>query len=248
MRLIFIALITIALLLRCEAPRVNPFDPNGDNYQGDTPTLSDTKFYSIFENFNSRTTLMFQTQINSGQINNTVTNASLKLNNFIFEKELDISINDGLPQYHLTIRLEEIDSTLSPANIVEKDFSLRVKTTTGDSFLFSPFNIRRVIMEDFNRDSHIPRDGSIETGNILFKWQPVQLNYNFSYQLEIFSLQRLELIAEINDIPSDSSQYLLQDLQILNNLDAEDNIWSLYIIDSLGNRNKSHFNLFNYSK
>ncbi len=245
MRIVFFISVIFITFIACDAPRVNPFDPDSETYQSDAPILSSTEFISSFENFNSRTTLTFQTDVTL--LNNTIiSKAEIVLNESDYIQELTRIKAGAINTYQIEMPLENIDSLLTPENIVEKDFEIKLTTAGNDVFLYSPFHIRRVIMEDLNL--LLPDPDSEESGTVLFTWEPVKLNYDFTFRIEVYTLQQFGLIGKIENIPSDSTNFLLEDQSILNKLDNLDNFWALFIVDKMGNSCKSTFNIFNYTR
>jgi hypothetical protein len=245
MRTNIVIAFVLIIFIACDAPRVNPFDPNSETYQSDAPILSSTEFISSFENFNSRTTLTFQTNV-TPQNNTIISKAEILLSESNYIQELPRIKAGAVNTYKLDMPLESIDSLLTPENIVEKNFEIKLTTAKNEVFLYSPFHIRRVIMEDLNL--LLPEPDSEQSGEVLFTWVPIKLNYDFTFRIEVYTLQQFGLIGKIENIPSDSTNFLLEDQSILNKLDNLDNFWALFIVDKMGNSCKSTFNIFNYTR
>jgi len=210
-----------------------------DIYLNAKPEIADLKLNSTYENFDQQTYIFFETTLTDADGFADILLAKLMLNDYPFVFNL-IRNNTNLNLYTTGDYLEigTISSDLTNESLTELNFYLIVKNTTGDSIISPYFSIRRVIETEIELKT--PVQGTSLRDSVVFTWDAVQLDYDFTYQI---SLQRYqEPPVEFGSIPRDKQRYVIKDLS------AGRYTTQIKIIDNFGNICGSALRSFDYAE
>lgn len=208
------------------------------------PQLDHASFISIYDNFRDQTFLNFNAEISDTDGSADITNVVLELADSQFKDILNFSSPN---MYNSQFNIVDIPGSVSPGTVPELDFSLVVQNINSDSIKFESFNITRVIKQELVPLE--PNSENLVIGDILFKWDEIFLNYDYTYQIILYRLAGpVELVSTFENIDSDSSQYLLDDPTILAQLSNGGYFWLLQIRDNVGNLCQSEILSFDYAK
>lgn len=208
------------------------------------PVLDEALFISIFDNFQNQTYVDMDAFIADRDGQSDIGTVLLRLPNTSFQKALQF---EGASLYSANFNIEELPGNIKPQTLPELEFSLFVQNINGDSLIFEPFRIIRVI--DKKLTLLEPHPNSRVRGTILFRWEKVELSYPFTYQISLYRLSgSVELLETFINIPADSSQFLLDDPVILDRLSNGGHFWLLQVRDLLGNICQSEILTFDYAR
>ena len=164
---------------------------------------------------------------------------------------LDTSFRDTLEfyeeRYRSSFNISRLPGEVSKEEITGLDFSLVIKNTVRDSIIDHPNTIRRVIA--VNLVPLQPNVGRTETGSILFKWEPVNLPYEYFYRIVLVQITPVtQKVGEFAPIAAGESQYKLEDPAVLDRLTDGTYTWVLQVEDRFGNVCQSKALVFDYFK
>ncbi len=243
-----------SVTIRCEKqgyfPSVVTFYPQGmqddwDVYLNSKPYLKNTRFYSLKNNATDETLLEMKALIGDGDGIVDITAVYLYAPKYSFRDSLMLDIDNGF--FVVTFDKQNLNSSLTDATIPEIEFWLIIKNTNGDSVVTGPYNIKRVI--NTNLTPLLPNPDRPESGTIRFTWQKVNLDFDFHYKLILYRWGVVtKKIVEYDSIPSDSTQYILDDPEVLNAMDQDWYLWILQVEDNLGDIAQSYGLSFQYIK
>ena len=208
------------------------------------PVLDEALFISIFDNFQNQTYVDMDAFISDRDGQSDIGTVELRLSHTHFQKTMRF---EGITLYSVNFNIKELPGNINPQTLPELEFSLFVQNINGDSLVFEPFRIIRVIEKRLNLLE--PNLNSRTRGTILFRWEKVLLNYSFTYQILLYRLSgSVELLETFSNIPADSSQFLLDDPVILGRLSNGGHFWLLQVRDLLGNICQSEILTFDYAR
>lgn len=208
------------------------------------PVLNEALFFSIFDNFQNQTYVNIDAFISDQDGQSDIEKVLLRLSNTNFHKTLPFG---AASSYSASFNITELPDNVNLQTLPELEFSLFVQNINGDSLIFEPFRIIRVI--DKKLTLLEPHPTSRVRGTILFRWEKVDLSYSFTYQIELYRLSgNVQLLETFKNIPADSSQFLLDDPEILDRLSNGGHFWLLQIRDRLGNICQSEILTFDYAR
>ncbi len=164
---------------------------------------------------------------------------------------LDSAFRDTLEReedYYITsFSITRLPGNVTKEEITELDFALVVKNSPQDSIVDQPHTIRRVIAVKLN--PLLPKEGRTETGSIVFKWEPINLPYQFFYRIVLVQVTpTTQKIGEFAPIAAAESQFELDDPAILDRLTDGTYTWVLQVEDRFGNVCQSKALVFDYFK
>ncbi len=200
------------------------------------PQISALKFTSYFENKYDLASTSIYVQIHDEDGQEDIRHVLLSCPQFSFTDTLKAEIGE---KYVGKARLDSISPHLRPAQLPELNFYLIVQDQENQQVKTGPLTIRRVITEDLQLQS--PANGATLTDSVYFSWNPVQLDFHFTYNLSLLRQQDYQQI-DYKNIAED------QDHFIVKNLDGGYYLWHLEIEDELGNICQSVVYLFNFSQ
>lgn len=208
------------------------------------PQLQEGKLISIYDNFRNQTYVSFNAQITDADGQTDIIDVVLNLNDKTFR---DTLVFENPDLYVTQFNIKELPGSITPSSLPELEFSLFVENINGDSIAFEPFRIIRVI--EIKLTPIQPNSESTVIDEILFKWDKVNLKYEFTYQILLYRLTGIvELVEVITNIDSQASEFLLDDPLILSNLSDGVYFWLLQVRDQAGNLCQSEILSFNYAR
>lgn len=219
---------------------------NFDIYLNAKPQIEETNFNSIYFSYDDKTFIHMTAKITDTDGQDDIENVILKLRQDIFNDTLELD-NSSVDIYQTSINIDDLPGNITPEALPELNFDLIVKNINGDSIASQPYSIKRVINETLYPLT--PNSDSSATGNIVFTWQKVNLDFLYTYNVVLYEFSgQVKLIDVFKNISSDQNQYILDDPAIIENLKSGTHIWLLQVEDQLGNICLSEQLFFQYYK
>ncbi len=142
--------------------------------------------------------------------------------------------------YETSFHISEIAPELTYEALPELNFNLIVKNKeNNDRRIFRNYRIIRVIQKSLKVLT--PEWDATVADSLIFSWEPVNLNYDFTYTIKIYRSQPdFDLAKSITGIPSDQTR------REYSTLVPGFYFWQLEVSDAYGNRSQSQFYPFTY--
>ncbi len=203
------------------------------------PVVSSVLFRSFYENdefIKDITSLEVQAIINDADGLDDILSVHMLQSEFDFDTTLTLT-NSINGQFGRKLLLTDISKTLTPEQLPEVIFNLKISNTDQRFIASQPFHVVRVINE--SPAFTAPPEGSSQQDSVQFEWTPFHLGYTIHYNIV---LHRLESGDEytFKDIPEDQSVY------VVHNLMAGTYFSYLQIEDSFGNICQSSVSNFKF--
>ncbi|NOX90195.1 MAG: carboxypeptidase-like regulatory domain-containing protein [Calditrichaeota bacterium] len=121
------------------------------------------------------------------------------------------------------------------AQLIGKQFTFIVKDDPGFSAVSDPEFLTRIIEQTPVLVSPVGLE-SVTSDTVTFRWQKVNLNYDFTYKIKLFQINLgvFTQIDEITGIPPSSASFSYE-----TGLQAGEYFWRIYIVDEFGNTSGS---------
>ena len=203
------------------------------------PDLLDHSFFSIYDNFANLVYLSFEAVIVDADGILDISDIVLSCPYYDFSDSLVLD-SERQNHYGVTFDSKEIATDLTSGELNELIFHLQIRNINGDEIRHQPFSIVRVIEQQVNQT--YPSEGSTVSDTIKFSWEPVSLDYSFTYNLLLYRLQgNVELINVYRDIPADTNHFSIPILP------EGYYLWQIQVEDRLKNISQSRALIFRYS-
>lgn len=215
-------------------------------YLNAKPQLVRSQFISLHNpNFTSIETDVSVSDPDGG---NDYTTVRIKLMHGNFEKMLPLTeqVDENTRRYNLNFSIANLPGAVAPAQVPELDFQLIVRNINGDSLIFQPFSVRRVILE--NIEPLQPSENYIK-GDIRFTWNKINVSYEHQYYVKLIRFHgNIGEIGRFGPITSDQDSFVLNDATVLKDLTSGLYLWILQVEDRFGNIGESAALNFHYYK
>jgi len=200
------------------------------------PQILEMKLNSFYQNTANTTYLTLNAIIEDQDGIEDINPVVAQCSDYDFKDTLELE-NPLTQNFYCQFTANVINDSLSAGQLPELNFVLIVKNLNDDSLVSVPISVKRVIDEYL--ELLLPVNSSTQSDSVLFRWQRVDLDFPFFYNI---LLQRLEDDARFNykNIPSADSTYVVK------NLDPGTYFWQLQIEDRPGNICQSLFKSFHY--
>ncbi len=203
------------------------------------PVVPSVLFRSFYENdefINDITSLEVQAIINDADGLDDISSVHMLQSDFNFDTTLTLT-NSINGQFGKKLFLTDISKTLTPEQLPEVIFNLKISNSDQRFITSQAFHVVRVINE--SPAFTAPPKGSSQQDSVRFEWTPFHLGYAIHYNIV---LHRLESGDEylFNNIPENESVY------VVHNLMAGTYFSYLQIEDSFGNICQSSVSNFKF--
>ena len=205
------------------------------------PVISNLNLSSVYvnnEDIDNFTSIVLKADITDADGAQDIQKVAIHLEQYGFVQELEKG-NGAESAFATSFYVKQISNQLNPEQVPELDFKLVVKNINSDSVSLSPMRIVRVIIEE---PELLTPSGTIsQTDSICFSWQPIQLNYRFTFNIVLYYSEGQEFIY-FRNIPSTQFEYFIKGLAY-GHYQAY-----LQIEDLFGNICQASFKSFNYQQ
>ncbi len=203
------------------------------------PVVASVLFRSFYENrefIKAITSLEVQAIINDSDGLEDISSVHMRQDEFDFDTTLTLTNSiDG--QFGRKLLLTDISKTLTPEQLPEVIFNLKI-SNKDDRFIIShPFHVVRVINE--SPAFSAPPEGSSLQDSVQFEWTPFHLGYTIHYNIVLHRLESGDDYT-FKNIPEDESVY------VVHNLMAGTYFSYLQIEDNFGNICQSSVSNFKF--
>lgn len=203
------------------------------------PEVVSNQFYSSYYNSSSAANLTVTTLLNDLDGSDDISHVITRCPQYQFSDTLIQNLSNPF-EYTSTFTIQQVDTNLTPGQAPELLFDIAISDQNNDSLNYGSFYISRIIDKKLYP---LAPDNSTLNDTIVFKWDKIELDFPFSYTIDIFKIQvPVELVTTISDIPSTVSEYRLPLLE------NGYYYWQLKVFDQLGNSSNSVFLDFTYEK
>jgi len=205
------------------------------------PIISNLNLSSVYVNnkdIDNFTSIVLNADISDVDGPMDIQRAAIHLEQYGFVQELE-NDSGAESEFATSFYLKQVSNQLNPEQVSELDFKLVVKNINSDSISLSPVRIVRVITEQ--PELLTPSGTIFQTDSILFSWQPIQLNYGFTFNIVLYYSEGQEFIY-FSNIPSTHFEYFIKGLAY-GHYQAY-----LQIEDLFGNICQAPFKSFNYQQ
>ncbi len=200
-------------------------------YLNAKPYLLDTRFTSRYENYSQFSFLRFRTRVVDPDGIADLKQVILRCPEYQFKDTLTLE-NAGTDIFTTKdFNIKEIDSSMTAGRVPELSFSLLVNNVNGDSLIFEPFSIIRIIEQPLVLLS--PQENDVVNGPVTFKWEKVELDFSFTFTVFLYKLPNYDLTGIYDNIPADSTSLTIAPLTNGRYL------WVLELKDLAGNASQS---------
>lgn len=209
------------------------------------PTIFADSLISIYNNIDGSTEIYFRTGILDLDGNSDIKKVRLYSPD-VWNSYL--SNEGGTDIYSTDQSIRNIDPTLTPESLIEIPFNLSILNQNADSLQKNDYYVKRVITTELLTQS--PASQSMQRDSIEFTWNAVHLNFDFSFEIDIYAVitSQFVRVAKISNITSSTTRYMLKDTNILQLLSSFNNFWQLSILDNQGNICRSTPVFFTYER
>lgn len=221
------------------------FYPTGQNntfniFLNGKPELLSSKFSSLFSG--NQTYIYMETTLEDPDGQGDIDDVVLQSDFYQFDTTLKYNGPAG-NLYETSLHISDISPVLTPEQLPELTFNLIVKNKENNRSrkqrIFSNYRIIRVIQKSLKVLT--PEWDATVSDSLIFSWEPVNLNYDFTYTIKIYRSQPdFDLVKSITGIPSDQTR------KEYSTLVPGFYFWQLEVSDAFGNRSQSQFYPFTY--
>ncbi len=203
-------------------------------YLNAKPQIENVQFTSVFNNVYetfSFTSLNVQAQISDLDGPLDIDTVYFFNEEFNFDTTLNMDGNDHI-NFNIEFEIKKIDPNLTPEQLPELNFYLKVKNNNGQSVTDGPFVIRRVIDQFLVQLS--PQESEVTRDSVVFSWVNPELPYDYVFNISLTKFPTLEKI-KYTGIPKDQTTFVVK------NLAPGRYTWTLQVQDNLNNLCQSQF-------
>ncbi len=151
---------------------------------------------------------------------------------FIKNDELEfielLNFNSSTRFYELFIPNDNLEFS-SIEQVIGKEFDIIVKDNLGEEFLIGRSNIKRIIKDVLEVQS--PVDGQLVSVPFTLRWIRFEPGFDFSYKLEIFTDDILQILVwDVDNISMNEVSH-----EVTSQLTPGEYFWIIWCIDEFGN-------------
>ncbi len=191
------------------------------------PGFQEYKLISVYDSFFEQTLINLNCRVSDSDGLDDISALVISNPSLNFSDTLrSFNVNTGLAEKIWT--LQQISAEINEQQIIEHPFFLELFNKNSDRINIGNIIISRVLDKKLNLVS--PAADAEISGEILFRWQPVDFKFNFTYQLDLYRhLGGLQLISSVKNLPPTQDNYQMPALS------RGSYYWQVLAIDQLGN-------------
>ncbi|RMH66219.1 MAG: hypothetical protein D6677_00825 [Calditrichaeota bacterium] len=199
------------------------------------PMIMDREIHSVYNNTNGSTEFFTGATISDPDGLTDIRAVTLTIPEYAYRDTFQI--HDAVNGYFVSNQnITAIDASMTSGTLPELPFIITVYNQNGDSVTTDALHVTRVIDQDIFFTAPAPL--SSLSGPIDFSWNAIQLDFPFTFELELYAIEdnNFKLVHNYTAIHQDSVHFKVREDAVLQQLTAVNNFARISILDNSGNR------------